>query len=159
MRNLLGILAIVISASSAAAGNDTATAQELLNKLGLNAGPVDGAWGPKTDLAIHRFYSEIGAVFDGELEAQDIVNLETATSYYRQFGNRDWLPQIGSQLHDLEIKTAPFSYINEDLVAALVDKQQFSEPHLGSHPIGEPPNVEWVQRPMDADCATVLRDM
>jgi hypothetical protein len=159
MRNLLGILAIVISASSAAAGNDTATAQELLNKLGLNAGPVDGAWGPKTDRAMHRFYSEIGAVYDDELDAQDIVNLEIATSYYRHFGNRDWLPQIRSELHDLEIKSAPFSYINEELIAALVGEQQFSEPNLGNHPIGEPPNVEWVQRPMDADCATVLRDM
>lgn len=159
MRNLLGILAIAISASSAAADNDTATAQELLNKLGLNVGPVDGAWGPKTDHAIRRFYFEIGAVYDGELDAQDIVNLETATSYYRQFGNRDWLPQIRSELHDLEIETAPFSYIDEDLIAALVDEQQFSEPNLGNHPVGEPPNVEWVQRPMDADCATVLRDM
>lgn len=159
MRNLLGILAIVISASSAAAGNDTATAQELLNKLGLNAGPVDGAWGPETDRAMHRFYSEIGAVYDNELDAQDIVNLEIATSYYRHFGNRDWLPQIRSELHDLDIKSAPFSYINEELIAALVGEQQFSEPNLGNHPIGEPPNVEWVQRPMDADCATVLRDM
>ena len=75
MRNLLGIPIIAISASSAAAGNDTASVQELLNKLGLNAGPVDGAWGPKTDRAIHRFYSEIGAVYDGELDDQDIVNL------------------------------------------------------------------------------------
>ncbi|WP_438957168.1 peptidoglycan-binding protein [Cognatiyoonia sp.] len=159
MRNLLGILAIAISASSASAGNDTATAQELLNKLGLNAGPVDGAWGPRTDRAIHRFYTEIGAIYDGELDAQDIVTLEAATSYYRHFGNRDWSPEIRSELHEIKIDAAPFSYINENLVAALVGQQQFSEPNLGNHPIGEPPNVEWVQRPMDADCAAVLRDM
>lgn len=159
LRNFCCMIAVAISANSAAAANDTATAQELLNKLGLNAGPVDGALGPRTNRAIDRFYFEIGAVFDGEIDAQDIINLEVAASNYRHFGNRDWLPHIRSELHDLEIKTAPFAYINEDLVSALVAEQQFSEPNLGMHPIGDPPNVEWVNKPMDADCLTVLRDM
>ena len=41
----------------------TANVQKLLNNLNLNAGKVDGTWGRKTEIAIQRFYNEIGSNF------------------------------------------------------------------------------------------------
>jgi hypothetical protein len=159
MRQFCAAVAVAVCATSAVADSNTATAQHLLNQLGLAAGPVDGSWGPRTGRAIDRFYAELGAVYDGSLDAQDISELEAAAATYRHFGNRDWSPEIRSDLHDIDISTAPFDYISDNLIASLVPFQQFSEPDLGMHPVGEPPDVEWVRRPMDVDCLTVLRDM
>jgi len=159
MREFCAAVAIAVCATSAVADSNTATAQHLLNQLGLDAGPVDGSWGPRTGRAIDRFYAELGAVYDGSLDAQGISELEAAAATYRHFGNRDWSPEIRSDLHDIDVSTAPFDYISDNLIAGLVPFQRFSEPDLGTHPVGEPPDVEWVRRPMDVDCLTVLRDM
>ena len=50
-------------------------AQKLLNRLGYNAGPVDGAYGAKTRKALERFYYDIGRSFDGNLDQNDLKNL------------------------------------------------------------------------------------
>jgi peptidoglycan hydrolase-like protein with peptidoglycan-binding domain len=50
-------------------------AQTLLNRLGYNAGPVDGAYGAKTRKALERFYYDIGRSFDGNLDQNDLKNL------------------------------------------------------------------------------------
>ena len=39
--------------------------QRVLNQLGYNAGPVDGAYGLKTKAALEKFYSSIGENFNG----------------------------------------------------------------------------------------------
>lgn len=159
MRQFFAAVAVALCATSVVADSNTATAQNLLNQLGLDAGPVDGSWGPRTGRAIDRFYTELGTVYDGSLDAQDISELEAAVVTYRHFGNRDWSPEIRTDLHDIDISTASFDYISDNLIAGLVPFQQFREPDLGMQIIGEPPDVEFVRRPMDVDCLTVLRNM
>ena len=90
MRQFCAAVAVSLCATSAIADSNTANAQHLLNQLGLDAGPVDGSWGPRTGRAIDRFYAELGAVYDGSLDAQGISELEAAAATYRHFGNRDW---------------------------------------------------------------------
>ena len=46
----LAPIAFLLSSVSAAADQQTADAQSLLNNLGYNAGAVDGAWGKKPAL-------------------------------------------------------------------------------------------------------------
>ena len=55
-------------------------AQRMLNQLGYNAGPVDGAYGRKTKAALEKFYASMGKNFDGKLDANEIADLESATS-------------------------------------------------------------------------------
>ena len=54
------------------------TAQRMLNQLGYNAGPVDGAYGGKTRAALERFYAQSGSKFDGNLDANEIADLRKA---------------------------------------------------------------------------------
>ena len=54
------------------------TAQRMLNQLGYNAGPVDGAYGEKTRAALERFYAQSGSKFDGNLDANEIADLRNA---------------------------------------------------------------------------------
>ena len=139
----------------------TANVQKLLNNLNLNAGKVDGTWGRKTEIAIQRFYNEIGSNFDGQIDLGEIADLEAANANYRNFGNKDWSPLIRTKLHDIKNLKASFTYINENLVNALIPYQLDADtlPNLGFHPIGDPPNVKWVKKPMDMDCMLVLKNM
>jgi peptidoglycan hydrolase-like protein with peptidoglycan-binding domain len=50
-------------------------AQNMLNQLGYNAGPVDGAYGNKTRRAIEQFYKSIGSSFDGKLDNNELSDL------------------------------------------------------------------------------------
>jgi len=54
------------------------TAQRMLNQLGYNAGPVDGAYGGKTRAALEKFYAQSGSKFDGNLDANEIADLRKA---------------------------------------------------------------------------------
>lgn len=139
----------------------TANVQKLLNNLNLNAGKVDGTWGRNTEIAIQRFYNEIGSNFDGQIDLGEIADLEAANANYRNFGNKDWSPLIRTKLHDIKNLKASFTYINENLVNALIPYQLDADtlPNLGFHPIGDPPNVKWVKKPMDMDCTLVLKNM
>jgi len=143
------------------ADNKIIEAQKLLNKLNLNAGLIDGRWGKKTENAIKRFYYEIGSNFDGQIDQKEIADLKTASLTYRNFGNKDWAPEIRTKLHDITSPKANFSYINQDLISALTRFQleKSSVPNLGFHPVGDPPNVKWVKKPMDMDCKLVLKNM
>ena len=59
-------------------GGTVDQAQSMLNRLGYNAGPVDGAYGKKTRGALEAFYADNGSVFDGKLDANEIQDLQTA---------------------------------------------------------------------------------
>ena len=51
-------------------------AQRMLNQLGYNAGPVDGAYGKKTRGALEAFYTDTGRSFDGVLDDNEINDLQ-----------------------------------------------------------------------------------
>ena len=70
-------------------------AQRMLNQLGYNAGPVDGAYGRKTKAALEKFYASMGKKFDGKLDANEIADLESATSKRDDFRNDLFLPTLG----------------------------------------------------------------
>jgi len=57
--------------------------QSILNKLGYNAGSVDGIYGRKTENAISKFYSDNGESYDGILGAKELTDLQDALSKKR----------------------------------------------------------------------------
>ena len=67
-------MAIIIIPFSSFADETTATVQENLNLLGYNAGPVDGAYGKKTRLALEQFYKDSGGLFDGTPDDNEITD-------------------------------------------------------------------------------------
>ena len=52
--------------------------QRMLNQLGYNAGPVDGAYGGKTKRALEKFYTALGSIYDGKLDANEFIDLNAA---------------------------------------------------------------------------------
>ena len=59
-KTILSIAIIIIIPFTSFADKTTATIQRNLNLLGYNAGPVDGAYGKKTRLALEQFYKDNG---------------------------------------------------------------------------------------------------
>ena len=57
-----------------------AQSQRMLNQLGYNAGPVDGAYGGKTKRALEAFYAKSGGAYDGKLDANEVTDLTAAMS-------------------------------------------------------------------------------
>jgi len=161
MYKLIYTIALIILPTIVSADALTGKVQKLLNSLNLDAGLADGIWGRKTQTAIQRFYNEIGSNFDGQIDIGEIADLEAANASYRNFGNKDWSPLIRTKLHELKHFKASFSYINENLISALIPYQlnEGTLPNLGFHPIGNPPNVKFVKKPMDMDCKLVLKNM
>ena len=66
------ILTVFVTPSIASSISE---AQNMLNQLGYNAGPVDGAYGNKTRRAIEQFYKSIGSSFDGKLDNNELSDL------------------------------------------------------------------------------------
>jgi peptidoglycan hydrolase-like protein with peptidoglycan-binding domain len=75
------IASMLIAGLSTPALSDTvSSAQQMLNKLGYNAGPVDGAYGGKTRRALEAFYSNNVSSYDGVLDENEINDLKIATA-------------------------------------------------------------------------------
>ena len=70
---------LLLAASQTCAGT-VDNAQRMLNQLGYNAGPVDGAYGKKTRSALEAFYADSGGSFDGKLDANEVADLKIAMS-------------------------------------------------------------------------------
>jgi hypothetical protein len=66
---------LIIFASSFAISSPITDAQRMLNKLGYNAGPVDGAYGKKTRNALEQFYNNKGEKFDKVLSQNEFIDL------------------------------------------------------------------------------------
>ena len=66
---------LLICAGFPAIANDVQKAQRLLTELGFNPGPIDGAFGNKTELALINFYVSNGRVYDGYLDDNEIIDL------------------------------------------------------------------------------------
>lgn len=67
---------IVIGSSTIA--SPISEAQQMLNQLSYNAGSADGAYGKKTRKALEKFYRDIGGIFDGKLDDNEISDLKSA---------------------------------------------------------------------------------
>ena len=81
LRKKLRRLAITVFAYSAASAVSAGTvddAQRMLNHLGYNPGPIDGAYGSQTRSALESFYSDNGSVFDGQLDSNELADLSQA---------------------------------------------------------------------------------
>ena len=74
------VAATVVSAKSL----DVRQAQRMLNQLGYNAGPVDGAYGKKTRSALEAFYSDKAGSYDGKLDANEVADLQAALNDIRE---------------------------------------------------------------------------
>jgi peptidoglycan hydrolase-like protein with peptidoglycan-binding domain len=79
MKNLLlTTFALLVLSVASASANATSDAQRMLNQLGYNAGPVDGAYGGKTKRALEAFYTDNGTSYDGTLDANEVSDLKAA---------------------------------------------------------------------------------
>ena len=75
---ILVILSFIVMLASPALANSVAQSQRMLNQLGYNAGPVDGAYGGKTRTALEKFYADNASSYDGKLDANEVVDLTAA---------------------------------------------------------------------------------
>ena len=79
IKKLLSTLTILTLLIPHAVFADTvAQSQRMLNQLGYNAGPVDGAYGGKTKRALEKFYTDLGSIYDGKLDANEFIDLNAA---------------------------------------------------------------------------------
>ena len=79
MKKLLSIIIILSLLIPHAVFADTvAQSQSILNQLGYNAGPVDGAYGSMTKRALEKFYTAQGSIYDGKLDANEFIDLNAA---------------------------------------------------------------------------------
>ena len=79
MKKLLSIITILTILIPHAVFADTvAQSQRMLNQLGYNAGPVDGAYGGKTKRALEAFYAKSGGSYDGKLDTNEVIDLRNA---------------------------------------------------------------------------------
>ena len=72
--NIIGILSLLTATVANAGTIDSA--QRMLNQLGYNAGPVDGAYGKKTRGALEAFYADNDGSYDGKLDANEVADLQ-----------------------------------------------------------------------------------
>jgi len=77
MRKIIAVLLFSLMATVSAADPITANAQRMLNQLGFDAGPVDGAYGGKTGRALEKFYESLELSFDGALGLAELDLLQT----------------------------------------------------------------------------------
>ena len=76
MKKLLSIfITLILLIPHAVFADSVAQSQRMLNQLGYNAGPVDGAYGGKTKRALEAFYANGGGLFDGKLDANEVADL------------------------------------------------------------------------------------
>jgi hypothetical protein len=78
LKKIFVILPFILVLSSPALANSVAQSQRMLNQLGYNAGPVDGAYGGKTRTALEKFYADNGSSYDGKLDANEVADLKVA---------------------------------------------------------------------------------
>ena len=80
LNKTLAMLSMTVAMTSHAYAGNVDNAQRMLNQLGYNAGPVDGAYGGKTKRALEAFYAKSGGSFDGKLDTNEVADLTAAMS-------------------------------------------------------------------------------
>ena len=79
MKKLLSIITILsLLIPHTVFADIVSQSQRMLNQLGYNAGPVDGAYGGKTKRALEAFYAKSGGSYDGKLNANELADLNAA---------------------------------------------------------------------------------
>lgn len=117
------ISSIIIFLFSAPLSADTLTAdmQRMLNRLGYNAGPVDGAYGKKTKSALIKFYTDSGSAYDGELDANEIsdVQKEIRSRGIEKYQPRSsWKLQVGFTVNKNEEFRKIYNIVNSQYGSA-----------------------------------------
>ncbi|MDC0496671.1 peptidoglycan-binding protein, partial [Planktomarina temperata] len=79
-KKILVILPFIFMLASPVLANSVAKSQRMLNQLGYNAGPIDGAYGGKTRGALEKFYADNGSLYDGKLDANEVADLRSSIS-------------------------------------------------------------------------------
>ena len=80
------VLTFGISSSFLSAGT-VDFAQSMLNRLGYDAGAVDGVYGKKTRSALESFYADNNGSYDGKLDANEITDLQAAINSLQKVKN------------------------------------------------------------------------
>ena len=107
MKKLLSIITILsLLIPHAVFADSVAQSQRMLNQLGYNAGPVDGAYGGKTKRALEAFYAESGGSFDGKLDANELTDLQNAL---KGSGNYCKAPKLTNLESSAQSKAFDFS--------------------------------------------------
>jgi len=123
----LTILSLLIP--HAVFADSVAQSQRMLNQLGYNAGPVDGAYGGKTKRALEAFYAKSGGSYDGKLDANEVTALKAAVDKAgitsAPFNHSAWRadnkwnetvgPQWSSHLRKLYNSDWPTNHITADM--------------------------------------------
>ena len=78
LNKTIAVLSMTVAMTSHAFAGNVDNAQRMLNQLGYNAGPVDGAYGGKTKRALEAFYAKSGGSFDGKLDTNEVADLTEA---------------------------------------------------------------------------------
>ena len=104
---VLFISYFLISISSILFATPINEVQIMLNKLGYNPGPADGAYGEKTKKALEEFYSANSSVYDGKLDANEIYDLRKAIKIARS--NNLPLGFCSTQIETTNIKSEKYS--------------------------------------------------
>ena len=79
-----GLALFIFAATPGAAFADplVAEAQNLLNQLGYDAGPSDGAYGRRTGDAASAFFADRGGTYDGSMDEAEVAALRQAAAEY-----------------------------------------------------------------------------
>jgi len=139
-----------------------------LKQLGYNPGPIDGAYGRKTEAALSKFYTSQGGQFDGTLDANEIeylklflssASVETASNtryyselpfdiynsdrgFYRDLGNSNLARPFGHG--DTNPRYHNFAKLDERIPASAVRKRQNCDEFcFGSMNVSQPLRFEW----------------
>ena len=91
----------IILISTASMASPVSEVQRMLNQLGYNAGPVDGAYGNKTRTALEKFYSSNNSSYDGKLDGNEVTDLKKALS------------DVDPELFEAQLLLQRFSYVQK----------------------------------------------
>jgi peptidoglycan hydrolase-like protein with peptidoglycan-binding domain len=92
--------------TTSAKADTVSDVQNILNQLGYNAGPVDGAYGGKTRGALEKFYKDTGSIYDGQLDDNEVNDLQNALDYTGRYCEAHPLNNFG---HNTQSKDFDFS--------------------------------------------------
>ena len=95
-RYICFVFLLTYGLATPAKANTVSDAQQILNQLGYNAGSVDGAYGSKTRRALEQFYKDAGSLYDGELDTNEVNDLQNALKDTERYCRARHVKNLGS---------------------------------------------------------------